>query len=252
MALIFEMSPQKHDGTPRAPAAREKLQQAEAILAELEADVALLALETSEGKAGAEKALASQRSKIETATRSVSELKRAVILGERLDRESAAGAAARMRTDQFGAFCKHGKERLAAAEKMFEAAAVMATAMQEYGTSTQAMVGVLPAGTALPTMAMGRISEFGGALGNLELLLSAEFWRLGAGADVPYGQRFTVPFGRQPTMGSADHRTMQPAAIVFGEAHAAIVAEIQGQLEKIAAKDMNVATGKPEALKETA
>ena len=248
MALVFEMNPQKHDGTARAPAAREKLQQAEAVLAELEADVALLALEASEGKAGADKALAGHRSKIETAARSVSELNRAVILGEKLDRQSAASEAARMRTDQFGAFLKYGKERLAAAEKMFEAAAVMADAMQIYGAATQQMVSVLPAGTSLPVLAMGRIGEFGGALGNLELLLSAEFWRLGAGAVVPYGQRFSLPFAKQPTMGSADHTKMQPGIDEFRAAHTAIVNEIQAQLAKIAAKDMSAATGGSEAL----
>lgn len=234
---------------PRAPAARAKLQQAEAVLAELEADVATLALEASEGKAGADKALAGHRSKIELAACSVSELRRAVHLAEKLDRKSAAGEAERMRADQFGAFLKHGKERLSAAEDIFKAAAVMATATQRYGVATQQMVSVLPAGTSLPIMSMGRIGEFGGALSNLELLLSAEFWRLAADADVPYGKRFSVPFARQPTMGNADHRTMEPAAIVFGEAHAAIISEIEAQLAKIAAKAMTAATGKPEALK---
>jgi hypothetical protein len=234
---------------PRAPAARAKLQQAEAVLAELEADVATLALEASEGKAGADKALAGHRSKIELAACSVSELRRAVHLAAKLDRKSAAGEAERMRADQFGAFLKHGKERLSAAEKMFEAAATMSSAMQAYGASTQAMVGVLPAGTSLPVMSMGRVGEFGGALSNLELLLSAEFWRLAADADVPYGRRFSVPFAKQPTMANADHRAMLPAAEVFRTAHAAIISEIQAQLAKIAAKAMTAATGEPEALK---
>jgi hypothetical protein len=247
MALVFEMATQKHDGPARAPAAREKLQQAEAVLAELEADVALLALEASEGKAGADKALAGHRSKIETAARSVTELRRAVILAEKLDRQAAAGEAARMRADQLTAFRKHGKERLAAAEEILKAAAVMASAMQHYGVATQQMVSVLPAGTALPVMNLGHNGIFGGALGNLELLLAAEFYRLGAGVEPFNGQRFHIPFSKQPSLGNTDHRKMQPGIDAFREAHAALVTEIEGQISTINAKDMSAATG--EALK---
>jgi len=103
-----------------------------------------------------------------------------------------------MRSEQLSAFCTYGKERLGAAEEMLKAAAVMASAMQAYGASTQLMVGVLPAGTSLPTMAMGRIGEFGGALGNLELLLAAEFWRLGAGVEAVPRTAFFHPI-RQAT-----------------------------------------------------
>ncbi len=242
----------RHEPQHRAPAAREKLQLAEAVLAELEADVALLALEASEGKSGVDKALASQRSKIEAAVRSVSELKRAVTLAEKLDRQTAAGEAARMRADQLAAFHKHGKERLAAAEEILKAAAVMALAMQRYGIATQQMVGVVPAGTALPIMSLGQNGIYGGALGNLELLLTSEFYRLGAGLEPFNGQRFYIPFAKQPTLGSTDHRVMQSGIDAFRDAQAAIVTEIEGQIAKIDATDMSTAAAKPEVQREIA
>jgi hypothetical protein len=248
MAQVVELIP-KH----RAPPIAEKLSAARSNLATLEADLGQAVLDAEENAPNAAKRLAVLRSQITDAERAVAEYTKAYTLAARIDRQSDAVAGEKMRTDQFAAFLKHGKERLSAAEKMFEAAATMSSAMQAYGASTQAMISVLPAGTSLPVgMSMGRVGEYGGALSNLELLLSAEFWRLAAAADVPYGKRFSVPFGKQPTMGNSDHRTMQPAAIVFGEAHAAIISEIEGQLAKIAAKAMTAATGEPEALKKGA
>jgi hypothetical protein len=245
MALVFDMNGQKHDGTRRAPAAREKLQQAEAVLAEFEADVALLALEASEGKAGADKALAGHRSKIELAARSVTELRRAVLLADTLDRKAAAGEATRIRREQLSAFCKYGKTRLGAVDDVMKAAATMASAMQTYGSSTQLMVGVLPAGTSLPVMNLGPNGTLGGALGNLELLLAAEFYRLGSGVEPFNGQRYFVPFAKQPTLGNTDHTKMQSGMEAFCGGHAAIIKEIEGQLAKIDAEDMNVAGGEP-------
>jgi hypothetical protein len=61
--------PMKSESQPRAPAARAKLEQADKVLAELSADVALLALGSAEGAPGAEKALAAHRTKIEAAER---------------------------------------------------------------------------------------------------------------------------------------------------------------------------------------
>ena len=75
----------------RAPAAREKLNSAEAVHAELETAVGTLALEASEGIAGAEKALAAHRSKIEIAERQVSEMRRAVALAETARSGSGSG-----------------------------------------------------------------------------------------------------------------------------------------------------------------
>jgi hypothetical protein len=226
----------------RAPPVASKLEAARSNLQALEVDLGQAVLDAEENAPNAAKRLAGLRSQIADAERSVTELTKAHALAIRLDRQSDATGRAKMRSEQLAAFQKHGRDRVAAAEKMLTAAAVMATAMQEYGTSTQAMVGVLPAGTSLPVMAMGRIGEFGGALGNLELLLSAEFYRLGAGLEPFNGQRFYVAFAKQPTLGSTDHRTMQPGLDAFREAHAAIGAEIEGQLTKLNEADMSATT----------
>ena len=80
-------------------------------------------------------------------------------------------------------------------------------------------------------------------------MLVAEFYRLGAGVEPFNGQRFYIPFAKQPTLGSTDHRLIQPGIDTFREAHAAIVTEIEGQLAKLNEADMSVATRESEALK---
>src|SRR5690242_5788327 len=107
----------------RAPAARERLAKAETVFAGLDADLGALALEASEGKSGADKALAAHRSKIEMAAQSVSELRRALALAERLDRKSDIAAADAMRREQFTACKRHGARRIDAAKEVFEAIA---------------------------------------------------------------------------------------------------------------------------------
>jgi hypothetical protein len=233
----------------RAPPVAAKLEAARSNLLTLEADVGQAVLDAEENAPNAAKRLAAPRSQITDAERTVAELTKAFALATRLDRQSDAAERTKMRSEQLVAFHKYGKGRLAAVEDIFKAAAAMAAAVQAYGVSTQLMVGVLPAGTSLPVMAMGRIGEFGGALGNLELLLVAEFYRLGAGVDPFNGQRFFVPFAKQPTLGNTDHAKMQPGIDVFREAHAAIGAEIEGQLAKLNEADMSATTGEPEALK---
>ena len=208
----------------------------------LEADLGQAVLDAEENAPNAAKRLAALRSQIADAERSVTEFTKAYALAAKLDRQSDAVARKKMRSEQLAAFNKHGKERLAAAEEMLKAVAVMASAMQRYGVATQQMVGVTPAGTALPIMAIGHNGIYGGALGNLELLLTSEFYRLGAGVEPFNGQRFHVAFSKQPTLGSTDHRAMQPGIDAFREAHAAIVTEIEGQIAKIDAEDMSVAT----------
>jgi hypothetical protein len=77
----------------RAPAVRQELEQAEQRVSELKAEIALLALEKSEGKPGAVSALEACRLKIDAAARNVDELRGAVALAERLDREPESAAA---------------------------------------------------------------------------------------------------------------------------------------------------------------
>jgi hypothetical protein len=235
--------------TPRAVPIAVRLEAARSNLLALEADLGQAVLDAEENVPNAPKRLAALRSQIADAERTVAELTKGFAFATRLDRQSDAAERAKMRSEQLAAFHKHGKERVAAAEDILKAAAVMSSAMQRYGVATQSMVSVLPAGTALPIMSLGPNGIYGGALGNLELLLVAEFYRLGAGVEPFNGQRFYIPFAKQPTLGNTDHRIMQPGIDAFREAHAAIGTEIEGQLAKLNEADMSVATGEPEALK---
>jgi hypothetical protein len=206
-------------------------------------------LAESEGVPSAKRDLQALETKIAAARRERHKLRSAHRLAQQLDRQSDVAARAKIRSEQFAAFHKHGKERVAAVEDILKAEAVMASAMQRYGVATQQMVSVLPSGTALPIMSLGPNGIYGGALGNLELLLVAEFYRLGAGVEPFNGQRFYIPFAKQPTLGNTDHRIMQPGIDAFREAHAAIVTEIEGQLAKLNEAEMGAPAGEPEALK---
>jgi hypothetical protein len=225
----------------RAPPVALKLEAARSALQVLEADLGQAVLDAEENAPNAAKRLAAVRAQIVDAERSVAELSSAHALAVHLDKKTDAAGRTRMRSEQLEVFHKHGKERLAAGEAMLKAAEAMAAAMQRYGAATQQMVAVKPVGTALPFMTLGPNGIYGGALGNLELLLSAEFYRLGAGMEPFNGQRFYIPFAKQPTLGNTDHLKMQPGIEAFREAHAAIVNEIEGQVSKISAEDMNLA-----------
>lgn len=232
----------------RAPPVAQKLEAARSNLQSLEADLGQAVLDAEENAPNAAKRLAALRSQIADSERSVAELTKAHALAVQLDRKTDATGRTRMRSEQLEVFYKHGKERLAAGEDILKAAETMAAAMQRYGAATQQMVAVKPIGTALPFMTLGPNGIYGGALGNLELLLSAEFYRLGAGMEPFNGQRFYIPFAKQPTLGNSDHMKMQPGLEAFRAAHAAIVKEIEGQISMIDAEDMKLA-GKPVALK---
>jgi hypothetical protein len=233
----------------RAPPVALKLEAARSNLLALEADLGQAVLDAEENAPNAARRLAVLRSQIIDAERAVTEYTKAHTLAARLDRQSDAATRATMRAEQRTAFLKHGKERLSAAEEILTAAAAMSSAMQRYGVATRQMVAVKPIGTALPIMSLGPNGIYGGALGNLELLLTSEFYRLGAGLEPFNGQRFYIPFAKQPTLGSTDHRAMQPGMDAFRDAHEAIVKEIEGQIAKIDAEDMNVAAGEPVAMK---
>lgn len=233
----------------RAPPIALKLEAAQSILLTLEADLGQAVLDAEENAPNAQKRLAALRSQIADAERTVTELTKAHTLATRLDRQSDVAGRSKIRSEQRIVFNKFGKERLVAAEDILKAAAVMASAMQRYGVATQQMVSVTPVGTALPFMNLGPNGVYGGALGNLELLLAAEFYRLGASVEPFNGQRFYVPFAKQPTLGSTDHTKMQPGLDAFREAHDVIVKEIEGQISKKDAEDMKAAAGDPVALK---
>jgi hypothetical protein len=219
--------------SPRAPAVAAKLADAKDILVELTHDLAELALEASEGKAGAEKALAAHRSKIEAAERNVAELRGAVALAERLDRQNAADGVGRMRADQLRDFRTAMAARRKAMAVVLEAAATMAKAYGEYSEATLAAAIATPAGTVAPQVAMGRTGELGPSFGPCERLLLAELWRLGPDRKDGVG-RFIVPFAKAaPLMTTSNPRDLPVGIDEFRKADEVIIAEIEKQLERM-------------------
>src|SRR6185437_13784995 len=71
---------QVREGEPKAPAVRAKLDLVAAELAELESEMAALALAAAEGTSGAAAKLTAHRAKIDVATRAVTELQAALHL----------------------------------------------------------------------------------------------------------------------------------------------------------------------------
>jgi hypothetical protein len=233
--------------TRRAPAAREKLVAAEAVLVGLEAAVASLALEASEGKSGAEKGLAAHRSKIELAARNVSELRRAVSLAERLDRQSNASAAANMRAEQLAAFRAAFAARGKAMHTVLEAAATMAKAYAQYSEANLTALAVVPTGTVVPTMSIGAGGFAGPAFGPCERLILGELWRLAPERDDGAG-RFVLPFARP----SSEMTRLKPEAIPAGieeiaAADNAILQSVAAQIGQLNAREMAAATAQREA-----
>jgi hypothetical protein len=229
------------DRQPRAPAAREKLATAEAVLAGLEANVASLALEASEGKAGAEKALASHRSQIELAERSVSELRRAVALAERLDRQAAATGAAQLRAEQLSEFQKQFVAREKAMDSVLKAAADMATAYGEYSEATLRTLSAVPAGTVVPQMSIGSEGFAGPAFGPCERLILAEMYRMAPERADGIG-RFVLPFAKPSSeFVRGNPGEIKPGIDELREADAAIVADIGRQIEKLDSHAMRAA-----------
>jgi hypothetical protein len=232
---------------PRAPAASEKLAAAETTLADLEADVASLALEASEGKAGAEKSLASHRSKIELAERSVSELRRAVALAERLDRQSNATAAAEMRAEQLTAFRSAFAAREKAMRTVLDAAATMATAYAAYSEANLTALAVVPSGTTVPPMAVGAEGFAGSAFGPCERLILSELWRLAPERLDGIG-RFSLPFARPSSeMTRLKPEAMPPAIEEIVAADNAILQSIAAQIDQLNQREIAAATAPREA-----
>lgn len=220
---------------PRAPAARAKLDQAEQVLAELEIETASFALEAAEGKSGAEKLLAGHRSKIELAERNVAELKRAVALAERLDREAGANSAAAMRREQLDAFKQPMAIRTQAMGSMLDALATFTKAYAEFAEATLAAQSSVPSGCNIPILAMGPLGAFGPVFGDAERLLAAELFRIAPSRKDGIGT-FRTPFARMPLATSNDHGALPPALAEFTAANSQIIADIEKQ---IAALDSN-------------
>ena len=226
---------------PRAPAARAKLNQAETLLAALKAEIAVLALGASEDKPGAEKALVAHRGKIEAAERNAVELRAAVALAERLDREAAATSVAQMRADQFTNFTKTMAARETAMAEVLKAVETMAAAYDRYSETSLAAQIAAPAGTSIVQMTLGKNGLYGAAFGKCERLILAELFRVAPmranGID-----RFVIPFAKPTSMESTNPADYPVGIDEFRAANQAIVADIARQISELDERAMTRAT----------
>jgi hypothetical protein len=218
---------------PRAPAIAEKLEAARAVLAAHAGEVAQTVLDAAENVPGALKRLTDLRARISTGELAVAELEKAYDLAARIDRQSDAAAATRMRTEQLIVF----KDRFAAREKamatVLKAAAEMATAYGYYSEATLSAASVLPSGTTVPVMMIGGNGVYGAAFGPCERLILAELYRLAPDRQDGVG-RFVLPFAKPPTESFRENLPAIPAGIEeFRAADAAILADITRQIEKL-------------------
>ena len=217
----------------RAPAIAAKLEAARGVLAAHNDEVAATVLDAAEGVAGAEKRLAELRSKISTAEREVFELEKAHALAAKLDRQTAATAATRMREDQLAEF----KKAMVARERpMARALELFGEAAKEYGKYSEATLSALvavPTGTTVPVMMIGPEGSYGPAFGPCERLLLAELYRLAPEREDGIG-RFVMPFAKpsnEQTRGTPE--TIRPGIDELLAADRAILAEIERQIEKL-------------------
>lgn len=232
-------------GSTRAPAARNRLEQAKLLLTELSEQTAVLALEASEGKPGAEKALAAHRSKIELAERNVSEMQRAVTLAERLDREAAATAAIGMRDEQMTAFVAHMRTRGKALAEVMATVVAMQKAYTGFCEATQAAEVAVPLGASIPLMQTWPNGVGGHSFGRQGQLILGEFWRIAPLRDgIP---RFALPFAKCPVVNGMNPAHLPPAIDAFREADAVIVARIEEQVRLMNNAAMSAATSDQEA-----
>ena len=229
---------------PRAPAIALKLEAARSNLQALEADLGQAVLEAEENAPNAAKRLGALRSQIVDAERAVTELSKAHTLATRLDRQSDAAGRAKMRGSQFQAMKAHMAQRGAAMATMVAAAETLHTAYRKYLLATEKAVGVVPIGTVLPVMNLGKDGLQGIAMGDAGRLLAGEFYRLTVpDAD---GRRGILPFSAPPSNAFRDDPArIEPALDVIKAADAAIIELIEQQLSRIEASELATATGEP-------
>ncbi|HEV2156354.1 hypothetical protein [Bradyrhizobium sp.] len=240
--------------TMRSPAVRQKLEAAEAELAALDAEVAALTLDDVEEKPGARKALTAHRSSIQAAERRVDELRRALVLAEKVDRIADVYAATAMRTEQLGEFQKAFAAREAAMEGVLKAAADMADAFGRYSEATQRAVVAVPTGCNVPQMAVGPHGAYGAIFGPCENLIVAEMWRLAPDRKDGVG-RWLLPFAKPvQEMVRNKPEAMPEGMTEFKAAHAAIIATVSQQIEHLNETAMRQAdmTGAPSPLAQEA
>ncbi|WP_407160161.1 hypothetical protein [Bradyrhizobium sp. STM 3557] len=224
-----------------APAIAARLEAARAARAVLDPDFDRAVLEAAEGVRGADKRLAELRARVDAADREVAELERALVLGERLDREAIAAAAAKMRAEQLAAFKSAMSARERAMGDLLEAAAAMATAFAAYGQATLTAQTAIPFGTSAPPIAMGQLGTMGPAFGSGEALILAELWRVAPERKDGRG-RWAVPFAKPPSPIQRNYRKQAPAIMEFTSANTAIVRSVEEQVAALDEKQMAAAT----------
>jgi hypothetical protein len=229
--------------SPRAPAIAAKLAQAEAVLKELEQETALLSLEEFEGKPGASKALAQHRAKLEMAERQASELRAAVQLAEKLDREAGASAAAKSRSEQLASFEAAQAGRLTAMRVALDALKVFANAYADYSEQTLLAQISVPAGCVVPAIAMGELGSYGHVFGPCEKMILAELFRVAPERKDGIG-RFLPPFVKSPIHSDTDYRKLPSAISEFEKANAAVTQSIVAQVSQIDTREMTAASTK--------
>jgi hypothetical protein len=227
----------------RAPAVALKLEAARGILQDLESETGQAALDASENAPGAVKRLADLRVRITNAERDVADLTKAQALASQIDREAVAAARVKMRREQLAAFKGHVVAREKFMLTALEHAAAMAAAYTAFQFESEAMISVLPSGTSFPAMAMGENGISGNLLGSCERLLLAEMYRIGAKHD-ERGRRAILPFAKPQVVALRDEPDkIRPSAEVLKEAHAAVLREIEGQIERLNSETVKAATG---------
>ena len=226
---------------PRAPAIAEKLDIALGALAELEEQIAELALEAAERTPGAADKLAGHRAKIEAARMASDELAAALRLAERLDRRHAAASAAQMRDEQLAEFKKEMAARGKAMEAVLDAGAVMAKAYGEYSEATLRALIATPTGTVLPIINMGPDNSYGPAFGPGERMVLAELYRLSPDRSDGIG-KFVLPFAKPASELVRNAPGDMPAGIdELNAAHEAIIASVSVQIERLNEQAMRAA-----------
>ncbi|MCW2219512.1 hypothetical protein M2232_003044 [Bradyrhizobium japonicum] len=218
--------------TMRSPGVRQKLEAAQAELAALDAEVAALTLDDTEDKPGARKALTAHRSNIQAAERRVDELKRALALAEKLDRQAAATGAVRMRDEQFTALKQQFSAREKAAETVMKAVADLSAAYGKFSECSLNIASVMPSGTVLPTMSIGPNGIYGPALGPCGQLILAELWRIAPERRDGAG-RYVMPFVRPGLELMKDVAELPAGIDELRTADQAIIANISQQVEHL-------------------
>jgi hypothetical protein len=143
-------------------------------------------------------------------------------------KDALAGIEAHGRTQeqQLAAMERHSAERQAAIREIAKGCELISESYQRYLTATAAMAQAQPVGTVLPEAALGPNGHYGPALGGIERLIMAEFFRHWS-ADRP------PPVWARPPDESMRYQpaAIEPAVDVLRRADEFILAAVRGQIE---------------------